>query len=85
MFAEDPKMFVDNSINDFFLDEQTGNLWLSQNNVGILKYNLERKKLEIYTTENSNVPSVNIERIIKDKDGAIWAATYAGVIRTELK
>jgi streptogramin lyase len=85
IFAEDPKMFADNSINDFFLDEQTGTLWLSQNNVGILKYNIERKKLEIYTTENSNVPSVNIERIIKDKDGAIWAATYAGVIKTELR
>jgi hypothetical protein len=85
IFAEDPKMFAANSINDFFLDEQTGNLWLSQNNVGILKYNIESKKLEVYTTENSKVPSVNIERIIKDKDGAIWAATYAGVIKTELK
>ena len=78
-------MFAGNGINDFFLDEQTGNLWLSQNNVGILKYNIESKKLETYTTENSNVPSVNIERIIKDKDGVIWAATYAGMIRTEVK
>ena len=78
-------MFAGNSVNDFLLDEQTGILWLSQNNVGILKYNIESKEIEIYTSENSNFPSVNIKRIIKDKDGTIWAATYAGVIRTELK
>lgn len=85
LFIETPEMFAKNSINDFFLDEQRNNLWISQNNIGILKYNLERKTLEVYTTENSNIPSVNIEQIIKDKDGAIWAATYAGVIKTELK
>ncbi len=29
--------------------------------------------------------NINIKRITKDKDGAIWAATYAGVIKTKLK
>lgn len=82
---QDQKMFTNNSINDFLLDEQTGTLWLSQNNVGILKYDINSKKLEVYTNENSNVPSVNIERITKDKDGTIWAATYAGMIKTKLK
>ncbi|RZJ18389.1 MAG: hypothetical protein EON51_17385 [Acinetobacter sp.] len=85
LFKDDPKMFVANSINEFFLDEQNGTLWVSQNNVGILKYTIASKKLEIYTNQNSNVPSVHIERITKDKDGAIWAATYAGVIKTVLK
>lgn len=85
ILPEDPKMFTANSINDFLLDEETGTLWLTQNNVGILKYEIESKKLEVYTTGNSNVPSVNIEQIVKDKDGAIWAATFAGVIKTELK
>lgn len=80
ILADDPKMFTDNSINDFLLDEQTGTQWLNQNNVGIIKYIVDSKKLEVYTTENSNVPSINIERITKDKDGAIWAATYGGVI-----
>ena len=82
---KDPKMFSRNNISDFLLDEQTGTLWISQNNVGILKYDINSKKLEIYTTENSNVPSVHIMQIMKDKDGAIWAATFAGVIRTELQ
>lgn len=85
LLTDDPKMFAANSINDFLLDEQTGTLWLSQNNVGILKYDILSKKLEVYTTENSNVPSVNVEQIIKDKDGSIWAATYTGMIKTELK
>ena len=58
---------------------------ISQNNVGILKYDILNKNLEIYTNENSDVPSVNIEKITKDKDGAIWAATYAGVIKTNIK
>lgn len=82
---ENPKMFTENSINNFLLDEEKNTLWISQNNVGILKYNTLNKHLEIYTNENSNVPSVNIEKITKDKDGAIWAATYAGVIKTNIK
>jgi len=85
LWQEDEKMFAANSINDFFLDEEKNVLWLSQNNVGIIKYDISLKKTEIYTTENSSVPSVNVERIAKDKNGAIWAATYAGVIKTELK
>lgn len=85
LWQDDEKMFAANSINDFFLDEDKNVLWLSQNNIGIIKYDIAAKKTEIYTTENSDVPSVNIERITRDKHGAIWAATYAGVIKTELK
>jgi ligand-binding sensor domain-containing protein len=85
LLNDDPKMFVANSINEFFLDEQNGTLWVSQNNVGILKYAIASKKLEVYTNENSNVPSVHVAQITKDKDGAIWAATFAGVIKTGLK
>ena len=45
ILADDPKMFRDNSINDFLLDEQTGTLGLSQNNVGIIKYIVNSKSL----------------------------------------
>jgi ligand-binding sensor domain-containing protein len=85
LWNDNPAMFAGNSINDFFLDEGKNILWLSQNNVGIIRYDIAGKKTEIYTTENSNVPSVNIERITKDRDGAIWAATFAGIIKTALK
>jgi len=57
---KNPKIFTENCINNFLLDEEKNTLWISQNNVGILKYYIENKKLEIYTNENSNVPSVNI-------------------------
>jgi hypothetical protein len=82
---QNKKMFTKNSINNFLLDEEKNTIWISQNNVGILKYDILNKNLEIYTNENSDVPSVNIEKITKDKDGAIWAATYAGVIKTNIK
>jgi len=82
---KNPKVFSENSINYFLLDEVKNVLWLTLNNVGILRYDISTKQWEIYTNENSNVPSVNIEKITKDKDGAIWAATYAGVIRLNVK
>ena len=82
---KNPKVFSDNSINYFLLDEVKNILWLTLNNVGILKYEIRTKEWEIYTNENSNVPSVNIEKIAKDKDGAIWAATYAGIIKLNVK
>ena len=82
---KNPKMFSENSINYFLLDEDKNILWITLNNVGILRYDIQKKDWEIYTNENSNVPSVNIEKIAKDKDGAIWAATYAGVIKLNVK
>jgi ligand-binding sensor domain-containing protein len=77
----DPKMFVDNDINDFYLDEEKDLLWITLNGVGILNYDLKTKKWEVYTNKNSEVPSVYAEQIAKDKDGHIWIATYAGVIK----
>jgi ligand-binding sensor domain-containing protein len=83
--TDNDKMFYENSINNFLLDEDKNVLWVSLNNVGILRYDLINKAWEVYTTENSNVPSVNVEKITKDKNGAIWAATYAGVIKLNIK
>ena len=75
------RMFRENAINDFYLDEESNLLWITLNGVGVLNYNLNSKKWETYTNENSNVPSIHSERITKDKDGSIWIATYAGVIK----
>ncbi|MFP5470914.1 MAG: two-component regulator propeller domain-containing protein [Bacteroidia bacterium] len=77
----DEKMLKENSINDFLLDEDKNQLWVTLNGVGILCYDLETKKWEVYTNENSNVPSVHAEQITKDKNGTIWIATYSGVIK----
>nr|WP_181716104.1 hypothetical protein [Flavobacterium sp.]QJS06628.1 two-component system sensor histidine kinase/response regulator [Flavobacterium sp.] len=75
-----PKMFSENAINDFYLDEESNLLWITLNGVGVLSYDTNLKKWETYTNENSNVPSIHCERITKDKDGSIWIATYAGII-----
>jgi ligand-binding sensor domain-containing protein len=76
-----PKMFSENAVNDFYIDEESNLLWITLNGVGVLNYDLKSKKWETYTNENSNVPSIHCERITRDKDGAIWIATYAGVIK----
>lgn len=76
-----PKMFSKNSVNDFYLDEESNLLWITLNGVGVLSCDINSQKWETYTNENSNVPSIHCERITKDKDGSIWIATYAGVIK----
>lgn len=78
-----PKMFSKNAINDFYLDEESNLLWITLNGVGVLCYDTILEKWETYTNENSNVPSIHCERITKDKDGSIWIATYAGIIKLE--
>lgn len=75
------KLFSKNSINDFYLDEESSLLWITLNGVGVLSYDINSKEWEIYTNANSNVPSIHCERITKDKDGSIWIATYAGIIK----
>lgn len=77
----DKKMFSENAINDFLLDEEKNELWLTVNGVGVLKYDLNTKNWEVYTNENSNIPSIYSEQITKDKNGNILIATYAGVIK----
>jgi ligand-binding sensor domain-containing protein len=75
------RLFSKNSINDFFLDEDNNLLWITLNGVGVLSYDLSSKKWEIYTNENSNIPSIHAEKITRDRTGAIWIATYAGVVK----
>lgn len=74
-------IFSENSINDFLLDEDNNLLWITLNGIGVLCYNLISKKWEIYTNENSNIPSIHCEKITKDKVGSIWIATYSGVVK----
>ncbi len=77
----DSKMFYENSINDFLLDEDKNELWVTLNGIGVLKYDLTEKKWETYTNQNSTIPSIHAEQITKDKNGDIWIATYAGVVK----
>ena len=82
---ETPDIFTKNSINDILLDEERQILWVAVNGVGLMKYNITKRSWEVYTNENSNVPSVYVLQITKDKQGAIWAATFSGVIKLNSK
>lgn len=74
-------LFAKNDINDFLLEEEEGILWIALNAVGLIRYDIVRDKWEIYTPENSAVPSIHVMDLTKDKDGLIWASTFAGIIK----
>lgn len=78
-------LFLQNSINDFLVDEEKNIVWIAVQNVGLLKYDLTTNTWEIYTTENSAMPSTNIMNLTLDKNGILWAATFAGVIKMNKK
>lgn len=80
---ENSSLFKENSINDFLLDEENGVLWIALNSVGLIRYDLGKNNWETYTNENSNVPSIHVMQITKDKSGTIWAATFAGIIKLD--
>ncbi|HBD25576.1 hypothetical protein [Flavobacterium sp.] len=80
-FPNNNKILDGNSINDFLLDEENKELWITVNGIGVLCYYLESKKWEIYTNKNSNFPSIHAEQITKDGNGDIWIATFAGVVK----
>ncbi len=74
-------LFKGNNINDFLLDEENNILWIALNSVGLIRYDIINDKWETYTNQNSNIPSIHVMQITKDKDGIIWAATFAGIIK----
>jgi ligand-binding sensor domain-containing protein len=75
------ELFTENHINDFLIDEENRVLWIALNSVGLIRYDIENDKWETYTPENSEVPSIHVMKLAKDKNGIIWAATFAGVIK----
>jgi ligand-binding sensor domain-containing protein len=75
------ELFTKNDVNDFLLDEENDVLWIALNSVGLIRYDIQNDKWETYTPENSNVPSIHVMKLTKDKDGTIWAATFAGVMK----
>lgn len=82
---KDSELFSKNDINDFLLDEEKQILWVALNSVGLVKYDIKNDAWEVYTPENSSVPSIHVMQLTKDKDGIIWAATFAGIIKLNEK
>ena len=75
------ELFTKNDVNDFLLDEVNEVLWIALNSVGLIRYDIQNDIWETYTPENSNVPSIHVMKLTKDKNGVIWAATFAGIMK----
>lgn len=68
-----------NDVLDFAINEKTNTIWFSINRVGISQF--DGKNWATYTPDNSKVPSTYIQSIAVDKDGNVWCATFAGLLK----
>jgi hypothetical protein len=68
-----------NDVLDFAINEKTNTIWFSINRVGITEF--DGKNWATFTPDNSKVPSTYIQSIAIDKDGNIWCATFAGLLK----
>ena len=60
------------------LDSQ-GNIWYTHLNHGITKFDPNKELFTHYNTENSDLPSNIIDKILTVPNGDIWVATRAGL------
>lgn len=72
-----------NDVLDFAINEKTNTIWFSINRVGITE--TDGKNWSTFTPENSRVPSTYIQSIALDKDGNLWCATFAGLLKVTSK
>jgi ligand-binding sensor domain-containing protein len=66
------------SANDMLYDESRDQIWIAVNTVGLFMYDVRKDKWEVYTTENSNLPSPYVMELCQDKEHHIWGATFGG-------
>ena len=59
--------------------DRTGILWIGTYNQGLLKYDLKRKQLEHFTTENGLSTHNYILSITEDSEKNIWFGTQSGL------
>ena len=68
-----------NDVLDFAINEKTNVIWFSINKVGISQF--DGKNWATFSPDNSKVPSTYIQSIAVDKDGNVWCATFAGLLK----
>ena len=62
--------------NCTFMEDLTGNIWISSKHTGIYKY--DGIKWEQYNSANAGIVNNHICSTIIDKNGKVWAAHYKG-------
>lgn len=68
-----------NDVLDFAINESSNTIWLSINRVGISQF--DGKNWATFSPDNSKVPSTYIQSIAIDKQGNVWCATFAGLLK----
>ncbi len=68
-----------NDVLDFVINEKTNTVWFSINRVGITQF--DGKNWATFTPDNSEVPSTYIQSLAIDKNGNVWCATFAGLLK----
>jgi ligand-binding sensor domain-containing protein len=68
-----------NDVLDFAINEKTNTIWFSINRVGISQF--DGKNWATFSPDNSKVPSTYIPSIGVDKNGNVWCATFAGLLK----
>lgn len=76
------KNWKSETIADIILNEQRGELWLSVYHIGLLLFSMDTGKWELYTPDNSSIPSGYIEGFDLSSDGTLWAATFGGFVKS---
>jgi ligand-binding sensor domain-containing protein len=68
-----------NDVLDFAINEKTNTIWFSINRAGVSQF--DGKNWATFSPDNSKVPSTYIQSIAVDKDGNVWCATFAGLLK----
>lgn len=77
----DIKKWGSTMFSDFAVDEKHRQLWIAIYHTGLLLYDMDRDKWELYTPDNSALPHEYVSDITLDRDGTLWAATFGGFIK----
>lgn len=67
--------------NDLLYDATRDQLWVSINSVGLLLYDIPTGRWELYTPDNSLLPSGYIMQLAQAPDGSVWGASFGGAFK----
>ncbi|MEQ8265328.1 two-component regulator propeller domain-containing protein [Pseudohaliea sp.] len=65
------------TVYDIYFDDQS-NLWIGTNS-GLAILNSKRTEIQIYSSEDSNLPAARITSIAQTRDGTYWIGTFFGL------
>ena len=78
---QDPGSLSSNDVGKIIL-ERSGTLWISTyGGGGVNKFDPSKPYLRRYTHEMGNLPVTDIQNLVEDKRGILWAATGEGLVR----